>query len=175
MFRETRFEGAFIIEPERHEDERGSFARLFCQREFEARGLNPSVAQCSISLNRRAGTLRGLHHQAPPHTEAKLVTCIRGEIHDVIVDLRDSSPTRLQWFGVTLSEANGCSLYVPEGFAHGFITLTDNSVVHYQISEFHHPESARGVRWDDPTLGIEWPRPPAVISARDQSFELLTP
>ncbi len=173
IFRETKLPGAFIIEPERLEDGRGSFARTFCQREFESHGLNPRVAQCSLSINRTAGTLRGLHYQAPPHAEVKLVSCVKGEIYDVIVDLRDSSLTRREWLGIVLSEANGWALYAPEGFAHGFMTLTDDAAVHYQISEFHHPESARGLRWNDPALGIEWPRQPVVISPRDQAFELL--
>jgi dTDP-4-dehydrorhamnose 3,5-epimerase len=174
IFTETKLKGAFVIEPERIEDERGFFARTFCEREFEARGLNARVAQCSISFNRKKGTLRGMHYQVAPHEEAKLVRCTRGAIYDVIIDLRADSPTFRQWVAVELTEDNRRMLYIPEGFAHGFQTLEDNTEVFYQISEFYHPESARGVRWDDPAFGIDWPpEDQRVISARDQDYCLV--
>ena len=157
-FIETRLEGAYIIEPEPIEDERGFFARTFCVREFEAHGLNPCVAQCNISFNKKKGALRGMHYQTEPHAEVKLVRCNRGAIYDVIIDLRPGSPTYKEWVSVELTADNRRMFYVPEGFAHGFQTLTDNSEVFYQMSEFYHPESARGVRWNDPAFGIKWPK-----------------
>ena len=164
--------GAFIIEPEKMEDERGFFARTWDQKEFGAHGLNPRLVQCNTSFNKRAGTLRGMHYQAAPHEEAKLVRCTRGAIYDVIVDLRASSPTFKQWTAVELTAYNRLMLYVPEGFAHGFQTLEDETEVFYQMSEFYHPESARGVRWNDPAFGIEWPvAEKCIISERDNSFE----
>jgi dTDP-4-dehydrorhamnose 3,5-epimerase len=166
-FADTGLEGAFLIEPERLQDERGYFARLYCEREFSARGLETRFVQCSTSFNRRRGTLRGLHYQAPPHEEAKTVRCTRGAIYDVIVDLRGDSRTYRSWYGVELSAENGCVLYVPKGFAHGFQTLLDDSEVFYQISEFYVPEAARTARWDDPAVGIRWPFTPTVMSARD--------
>jgi dTDP-4-dehydrorhamnose 3,5-epimerase len=169
----TPLSGAFVIELERLEDERGFFARSFCQEEFRAHGLDPVVAQCNVSFNRKRGTLRGLHYQAEPHAEAKLVRCTRGAIWDVIVDLRESSSTARKWHSVELTAENRRALYVPKGFAHGFQTLADDSEVLYQISEFYHPESARGVRWDDRTLAIPWPIKEAVISPRDRAFPML--
>ncbi len=171
----TPLTGAFVVELEPIEDERGFFARSFCQNEFRARGLDPVVAQCNVSLNRNRGTLRGLHYQAPPHEEAKLVRCIRGAIWDVIVDLREGLPTRWKSFSTELTADNRRALYVPRGFAHGFQTLADDSEVLYQISEFYHPESSRGLRWDDPALGIRWPLPEPVVSARDRAYPLLAP
>jgi dTDP-4-dehydrorhamnose 3,5-epimerase len=180
-FIETRLKGAFVIELEKKEDERGFFARTYCRREFESRGLNPNVVQCNISYNRTRGTLRGMHYQVSPHEEAKLVGCIRGAIYDVVIDLRPDSPMYCQWMALELSGHNSahCSLpaadfkmiYIPEGFAHGFQTLEDNTLVSYQISEFYHPESARGIRWDDPMFGIEWPIHDKVISDRDRSYD----
>ena len=168
IFIETELKGAFIIEPEQLEDERGFFARTFDQKEFEAHGLNPRVAQCNISFNRKKGTLRGMHYQIAPYEEAKLVSCSRGAIHDVIIDLRPNSPTLKQWIAVELTAENRRMLYVPEGFAHGFQTLEDNTEVFYQMSEFYHPECAKGVRWDDPAFGIEWPRvEKRIISEKD--------
>jgi dTDP-4-dehydrorhamnose 3,5-epimerase len=164
---ETRIQGAFIIEPERLEDERGFFSRTFCQREFEGMGLNPKVAQCNISFNREKGTLRGMHYQAAPHEEAKLVRCTKGAIYDVIIDLRPGSITFKKWLAFDLTEQNRSMLYIPEGFAHGFQTLEDNSEVFYQISEFYHPEYARGFRWNDPAFGIEWRIDDPIISAKD--------
>lgn len=172
-FLPTPLAGAFVVELVRMEDERGFFARSFCQDEFRALGLNPSITQCNISWNRRAGTLRGLHYQERPHEEAKLVRCTRGAVWDVVVDLRDGSPTRLRWHAVELSARNRLALYVPEGFAHGFQTLQDDTEVLYQMSESYRPDLARGVRWDDPTLGITWPVSDPVISERDRTYPLL--
>ena len=176
IFRETNLPGAFVIEPERFEDERGFFARTWDVNEFAARGLNPRLVQCSISFNRRVGTLRGMHYQAAPHEEAKLVRCTMGAIFDVIVDVRPGSPTFARWTGVELSAANRQLLYIPEGFAHGFQTLQDDSEVFYQISAFYQSDFARGFRWDDEAVGIVWPPAPAggrIISARDAAFPRL--
>lgn len=164
--------GAFLIEDEPARDERGWFARTFCGEEFSRRGLSAVVAQCSVSHNARRGTLRGLHYQGAPHEEAKLVRCARGRLFDVILDLRDGSPTRGKWLSLELSAAEGRSLYVPEGFAHGFQTLEDDTQVFYQISRPYRPESARGVRWDDPKLAIPWPPGPRVISKKDAALPL---
>ena len=171
IFRETKLKGAFIIEPERLEDERGLFARTFCKEEFKAHGLNSRVVQCNISFNKKKGTLRGMHYQVAPHEEAKLVRCTRGAIYDVIVDLRPDSPTFKQWVAVELTADNHRMLYIPEGFAHGFQTLEDNTEVFYQMSESYHPESARGIRWDDPMFGIKWPNVRhRIVSEIDQSY-----
>lgn len=175
IFRETSLGGAFIIEPERIEDARGYFARTWCRDEFAARGLSSDLAQCSVSFNARKGTVRGMHFQAVPHAEVKLVRCTRGAIFDVIVDLRPGSPTRYQWTAVELGEEDQQLLYIPEGFAHGFQTLEDRCEVFYQISEPYHPECARGVRWDDPAFGIRWPLEVSMISARDRSYEPIAP
>ena len=166
----TPLESAFILEVEPHEDERGFFARTFCREEFAARGLNPKIAQCSISFNERRGTLRGMHYQAAPFPEAKLVRCTAGAIYDVIVDLRPESLTYKQWFAAELTSANRRTLYVPENFAHGFQTLRDETEVLYQISEFYHPEVARGIRWNDAAFGFRWPLDERVMSERDQTF-----
>lgn len=165
--------GAFIIEPELLGDDRGFFARSFCQDEFRAHGLVPAVVQCNISFNRLRGTLRGLHYQSKPHEEAKLVRCTQGAVWDVIVDLREGAGTRFRWFSTELTAENRRALYIPPGFAHGFQALADNSEVFYQMSEFYHPESARGVRWDDPVIGISWPIGDPVLSVRDRSYPLL--
>ena len=170
IFKETKLKGAYIIELELLEDERGFFARTFCQEEFEVHGLNPRVVQCNIAFNRKKGTLRGMHYQVAPHEEAKLVSCIRGAIYDVIIDLRPDSTTYRQWLTVELDAEDYKMLYVPEGFAHGFQTLKDNTVVFYQMSEFYHPECARGVQWDDPAFGIEWPLAEVIISAKDRGY-----
>jgi dTDP-4-dehydrorhamnose 3,5-epimerase len=172
-FLPTPLAGAFVVELARIEDERGFFARSFCQEEFRGHGLSPLVAQCNVSWNRRKGTLRGLHYQAKPHEEAKLVRCTRGAVWDVIVDLRDGSPTRLRWHAVELNADNRLAFYIPEGFAHGFQTLQDDTEVLYQMSESYHPDLARGVRWDDPKLGIAWPLFDPVISERDRAYPLL--
>jgi dTDP-4-dehydrorhamnose 3,5-epimerase len=169
-FHETRLPGVFEIRLEPNSDERGFFARSWCQKEVEAHGLNPKVVQCNVSFNARKGTLRGLHYQAAPHAEAKLLRCTMGAIYDVVVDLRPQSPTFKQWIGVTLSAANRHMLYIPEGCAHGFLTLENDTEVFYQMSEFYHPESARGVRWDDPAFQIAWPAKVEVISERDRTY-----
>ena len=170
IFTETGIEGVWVVEPERHEDERGFFARTWDPEEFAANGLNPRIAQCSISFNASRGTLRGLHYQAAPTEEAKLVRCIAGALFDVALDLRTHSPTARSWFGTTLSAENRRALYVPEGCAHGFLTLADATEVHYQISAPHTPDAARGVRWDDPAFAIEWPGDVVVISERDRTY-----
>ena len=170
-FTETPLPGAWIVELERRADERGSFARTFDRDEFAARGLEPAVVQCSTSYNARAGTLRGLHYQADPHGEPKLVRCTRGAVYDVIVDLRRDRPTHRRWYGVELTADNGRALYVPVGVAHGFQTLRDASEVLYMMGHEYVPSAASGVRWDDPAFGIDWP--PAkrrVMSERDRSY-----
>jgi dTDP-4-dehydrorhamnose 3,5-epimerase len=170
IFTETKLKSAFVIETEWQEDERGFLARSFCRDEFEAHGLNPRVVQCSISFNRKKGTLRGMHYQTRPYEEVKLVRCTRGAIYDVIIDLRPDSPTFEQWIAVELTADNRRMIYVPEGCAHGFQTLEDNTEVFYQMSEFYHPECARGVRWNDPAFGIEWPLSNPILSDRDRRF-----
>jgi dTDP-4-dehydrorhamnose 3,5-epimerase len=170
IFVETKLKGAFIIEPEPMEDERGFFARTFDQKEFEGHGINPRVMQCNISFNKKRGTLRGMHYQIAPYQEAKLICCTNGTIYDVIIDLRRGSPTFKQWIAVELAAENHRMLYVPQGFAHGFQTLQDNAEVFYQMSEFYHPESARGVRWNDPAFGIVWPDDMRVISDKDRQY-----
>lgn len=167
---ETPLGGAFTVKPDLIEDDRGFFARSFCQHEFQAAGLDPIVAQCNISFNRKRGTLRGMHYQIRPYEEAKLVRCTRGAIFDVIVDIREGSSTRFNWFGVELNAENHLALYIPAGFAHGFQTLADDSEVLYQMSEFYHAESARGLRWDDPRVGISWPVADPVMSPRDSAY-----
>jgi dTDP-4-dehydrorhamnose 3,5-epimerase len=163
--------GAYLIELEPHRDERGFFARTWCREELEAHGLDPEIAQCSLSRNERAGTLRGLHFQRPPQAETKLVHCARGAIFDVIVDLRPGSPTCAWWFGAELTEERGNAMYVPEGFAHGFQTLTDNVDVLYMISRPYAPAAAGGVRWDDPAFQIDWPEAAErTISDRDRGW-----
>jgi len=170
IFQKTSLQGAYVIEIERLEDQRGFFARTWCQQEFEAHGLNPRLVQCNISFNKKKGTLRGMHYQVSPFEEAKLIRCTRGALYDVIIDLRSTSPTFMQNFGITLSSEKRNMLYVPEGFAHGFLTLEDNTEVFYQMSEFYAPDYARGVRWNDPAFGIKWPIPVEVISERDASY-----
>jgi dTDP-4-dehydrorhamnose 3,5-epimerase len=207
-FIETKLKGVYIIEVEKFEDDRGFFARTFCRREFEAHGLNPDIAQCNVSFNKKRGTLRGMHYQIAPYQEAKLVTCLRGSLYDVIIDLRPDSLTYRQWFAVVLSApwnviskrsaasivhftsdiswltahslhdaTHGSQLtahyrmvYIPEGFAHGFVTLMDNTEVFYQMSEFYMPEYARGIRWNDPVFEITWPFDIAVISEKDMRY-----
>ena len=156
-FSETPLKGAFVIAIEPLEDERGMFARTWCEKEFREHGLSTEIRQCNISRNRRRGTLRGMHFQRAPHGEIKLVRCTRGAIHDVIIDLRPGSPTFRQSFAIRLTEQNHTMLYIPEGFAHGFQTLEDHTEVFYQMSTFYHPEAAAGVRWNDPAFGIQWP------------------
>ena len=170
LFHETPLPGVLLIEPERKEDERGYFARTWCKKEFGDRGLCSEWAQISTSFNRRRGTLRGMHFQAPPHEEIKLVQCIRGAIYDVALDLRRDSPTYLKWFAAELSADNGRMLYIPNGLAHGFQTLADMSEVLYNIGEFYHPESSRGVRWNDPAFAIAWPIAEPNLSPKDQGW-----
>lgn len=173
-FQETSLKGAFVIDLDRLEDDRGFFARSFCEREFSAQGFASRFVQCNVSFNRKAGTLRGMHFQALPDEEDKLVRCTKGTIHDVIVDIRPGSPTYLKNFRIELSAANRTALFIPRGFAHGFQTLTDESEVFYQMSEFFHPGSARGLRWDDPALGLNWPVANPILSDKDRSYPLLT-
>jgi dTDP-4-dehydrorhamnose 3,5-epimerase len=161
--------GAYLIESEAIEDERGFFARTWDKAEFEQRDLDSNLVQVNLSYNHRCGTLRGLHYQLPPHAESKLVRCIRGKIYDVIVDIRPQSPSFLQWYGAELSEDNLLELFVPKGFAHGFQTLVDSAMVHYQMSTFYAPAAGGGLRWNDPALAIDWPLPVTVIAARDAS------
>jgi dTDP-4-dehydrorhamnose 3,5-epimerase len=170
IFKETRLQGAYVIEFEPIEDERGSFGRAFCRNEYEKHGLNPRVAQCNISFNKAKHTLRGMHYQTKPHEEARLVRCTRGRIYDVILDLRPDSPSFKQWFAVELTAENRTMLYVPEGFAHGFQTLEDETEIFYQMSESYAPRHARGVRWNDPAFGIQWPAREPILSERDRSF-----
>ena len=169
-FIETNLKGAFLIELDKLQDERGFFARSYCQREFEEHGLNPRVVQCNVSYNIKKGTMRGMHYQVPPYEEAKLVRCIKGAIYDVIIDLRPDSETYMKHYGVQLDSENRSMLFVPEGFAHGFLTLEDNTEVFYQMSEFYAPDSARGFRWNDPAFDIKWPMEIKVISDRDRTY-----
>lgn len=163
----TCIEGSLIIEPERIEDERGFFARTFCVREFANHGLETAFVQASISYNRNAYTLRGMHFQSQPNAEAKLVSCRAGVMYDVVVDLRPESPSFRRWFAVELTPVNARMIYVPANCAHGFMTLTDNTEVFYQMTTFHEPSLDRGLRWDDPIIGITWPRNPVIMSKRD--------
>ena len=166
----TEIPGAWIIEPERLDDDRGFFARTWCTREFAERGLEDRVVQRSVSFNRQRGTLRGMHYQAPPAAEVKVVRCTRGSVFDVAADLRPDSRTFGRWVGVELTHANGRSLYIPRGFAHGFLTLEDGTEVEYQMSDFHAPALARGIRWDDPLVGVRWPEEPVIMALRDRTY-----
>ena len=170
-FERTAIPGVTIIELEKHGDDRGFFARAWCAREFEEAGLNADLVQVNLSYNRERGTLRGLHYQAPPHAEAKLVRCVRGALYDVVVDLRPDSPSFLRWYGADLSAENRRALYVPEGCAHGFQTLADETEAFYQVSAFYAPESEGGYRWNDPAFAIDWPQPnPPAISDKDRAW-----
>jgi dTDP-4-dehydrorhamnose 3,5-epimerase len=174
LFRPLEIPGLWLIEPEKMEDERGFFSRLFCADTFRERGLCVDYPQWSVSFNKCRGTLRGLHFQAPPHEETKLVSCTRGAVFDVAVDVRPQSRSRGRWAGVELSAENRAVLYIPSGFAHGFQTLTDDAEVRYHISERYRPEASRGVRWDDPDLAVAWPNTgQRVISSRDQALPRL--
>jgi len=175
LFYEVKLPGVFEIQVEPRVDERGFFARLWCQKEFEAKGLNPKLVQCSVSVNTSKGTLRGMHFQAHPHEETKLVRCSKGAIYDVVLDLRPSSPRFREWFAAVLTADNRKAVYIPEGCAHGFMTLEDDTEVLYQITEFYHAESARGVRWNDPAFEITWPGAVEVISERDRTYPDFTP
>jgi len=170
IFHETALKGAFIIEIEKHEDNRGFFARGWCQKEFEEHGLVTRVVQANISYNKNRGTLRGMHHQAAPHEETKLIRCTKGALYDVIIDLRPGSATYKQWIGVELTAGNYKLLYVPENFAHGFQTLEDNTEAVYQVSQFYTPGAEQGIRWDDPTFNIKWPGEVEVISDKDANW-----
>jgi len=170
IFKETPLKGAYLIEPELHEDERGFFARTFCQEEFREHGLNPRLMQCSVSYNRSRATLRGMHYQTAPYEETKLVRCTKGAIYDVIIDLRPGSPTFGRWAAAELTAANLRMICIPEQFAHGFQTLEDDTEVSYQMSEVYAPECARGIRWNDPAFGIHWPAADRIISIRDNSY-----
>jgi len=173
-FTPLELKGAYSIDLEPVEDDRGFLARSWDAREFEKHGLNPRIAQCNVSYNRLRGTIRGLHFQIAPGEEAKLVRCIRGSIFDVIVDLRLGSETFGRWCSIVLTDENRSALYVPEGFAHGFETLSDNTEVLYHMSEYYTPDLARGVRWNDPSLAISWPISDPIVSERDSSYALLT-
>jgi dTDP-4-dehydrorhamnose 3,5-epimerase len=170
IFTPGRLDGLHLVATERHEDERGWFARSWCARDFAEHGLDARLAQVSLSFNRRTGTLRGMHYQRPPHAEAKLVRCLRGAIWDVALDLRPGSPTQGEWQGFELSAENGLALFLPEGFAHGFQTLRPDTEVLYHISTFHAPAFAAGVRYDDPAFAITWPLPVTVVAERDAAW-----
>lgn len=171
----TSLAGAYIVEPEKLEDERGFFARTWCQTEFAEQGLESHLVQCSISFNHRKGTLRGMHFQLPPAAETKLVRCTQGAMYDVIVDLRGNSKTYGQWTAVELTSTNRRALYIPQGFAHGFQTLEDNTEIFYQMSEFYAPDAARGFRWDDPAFAIQWPEVISIMSERDRTYDTYEP
>jgi dTDP-4-dehydrorhamnose 3,5-epimerase len=170
IFTETPLKGAFVVDIEERKDNRGAFARTFCAKEFEAHGLKPFVAQCNLSYNFKAGTLRGMHYQIPPAAETKLVRCTKGKIYDVIVDLRPDSPTYLKHFGVELSEENHRALYIPEMFAHGYQAMTERTEVDYQVGEFYTPGYERGALYNDPAFKIKWPLPVSVISEKDANW-----
>ena len=170
IFKETKLKGSFFVQIEKMEDERGFFSRAWCKEEFEAHGLRLQPVQANIAFSRKKGTLRGMHYQISPAWEAKLVRCIKGSIFDVIIDLRPDSPTYRHWVGLELTADNHKMVYAPEGFAHGFQTLDNDTEVFYQMSEYYHPESARGVRWDDSAFGINWPEDKCVISAKDDNY-----
>ena len=174
IFSETKLKGAYIIDVKRLEDERGFFGRSYCSNEFKEFNLNTNVVQANVSHNKKKGTLRGMHMQLAPFEETKLVRCTRGAIYDVIVDLRSNSATYKQWIGVELTADSFRMLYVPEGFAHGFITLEDNTDVTYQVTQIYTPQAERGYRWDDPAFNIQWPIQPELVSAKDQVHPLFT-
>jgi len=175
IFTETALRGTFIIELERVADERGFFARTYCQREFAAHGLNARWVQCNLSFNAKKGTLRGMHYQLAPHEEIKLIRCTLGAIYDVVIDLRPYSSTFMQHIALILTAQNRIMLYIPQGCAHGFQTLEDETEVFYQMSEFYVAESGRGVRWDDPVFGIRWPPDRRIISDRDRTYPNFVP
>jgi dTDP-4-dehydrorhamnose 3,5-epimerase len=170
IFTELALKGAYLLELTPVHDDRGFFARTWCQQEFSSYGLNPSFVQCSTSYNKLRGTLRGMHFQLPPHQEAKLIRCVQGAIYDVVVDLRPQSDTFGNWYGIELSATNRKAIYVPAGFAHGFLTLSDDAEVLYQISEYFHQDSASGFRWDDSRFGIQWPIEITTMSLRDKNY-----
>ncbi len=171
IFTETKLKGAFVVELEKFEDERGFFALSWSERVFAERGLEAKLLECNVSFNRKKGTLRGMHYQQPPYGQTKLVRCTMGAIYDVIIDLRPASPTMKQWVGVELTAANHLMLYIPEGFAHGFQTLADNTEILYQMSSVYVPECARSIRWNDPAFSISWPLAVQVIGERDRLYQ----
>jgi dTDP-4-dehydrorhamnose 3,5-epimerase len=170
IFTETRISGAFLLEIKKIEDDRGFFGRSFCKKELEEHGLNGNIVQANTSMSRKKGTIRGLHYQVEPYHEAKLIRCTRGRVFDVIVDLRPGSPTYLQWFGAELTPDNYRMVYVPGNFAHGYLSLEDNSEVYYNVTEFYTPGSEKGIRYNDPALNIEWPIPVEIVSEKDKSW-----
>ncbi len=170
IFTETKLKGAFIIEINKLSDDRGFFGRSWCKREMEEHGLNGNVVQANTSFSKKKGTIRGFHYQKPPYEETKMIRCTKGAIYDVIIDLREDSPTYMQWIGVELTEDNYKMLYVPENFAHAFITLTDNSEVYYLVTSYYTPNSEAGIRFDDPAFNVKWPVPVEVVSEKDKSF-----
>jgi dTDP-4-dehydrorhamnose 3,5-epimerase len=170
IFKKTPLAGAFVIKLQKLKDERGFFARSYCQKEFKDHGLIPKIVQANFSFNKKKGTLRGMHYQIFPYEEAKLIQCTRGALYDVIIDLRKDSPTYKKWFGLELTANNYTMLYVPESFAHGFYTLEDNTEATYMVSQFYTPGSERGIRWDDPAFNIQWPLKPEVISSKDAKW-----
>lgn len=169
IFTETKLKGAYVLDVKRIEDERGFYGRAYCQHEFEEYGLNTTLVQSNVIYTKKKGTLRGLHLQLPPYEETKLVRCTKGAIYDVIIDLRSSSPTYKQWIGVELTADNFRMLYVPEGFAHGYLTLEDETHVAYHVTQFYTPGYEKGIRWDDPAFKIEWPLRPEIVSVKDKS------
>lgn len=169
-FKETKLKGAFLVRQKKIADERGFFARAWCQDEFRQQGLNPQMLQLNTGFSHRAGTLRGMHYQEAPHAEAKFIRCTRGAVYDVIVDLRRDSPTHGEWVGVELTADEGTMLYAPEGFAHGYQTLADNAEIYYMTTALYAPHAAKGVRYDDPAFGIVWPIAVTVISAQDRNW-----
>lgn len=172
-FTPTPLAGAYLVHLEPHVDERGLFARAFCAAEFAAQGLETSFVQANISTNKQAGTVRGLHFQHAPHAEVKLVRCVKGALFDVVVDMREGSPTYLRWFGAELSDENGLMMYVPRGFAHGYQSLSDEAAAFYMVSAAYAPQAEGGLRFDDPKLAIDWPHPVAAVSAKDAQWPLL--
>jgi dTDP-4-dehydrorhamnose 3,5-epimerase len=173
LFRTCEIAGAWVVEPQPLRDERGYFVRAWCRREFEDHGIEFAPLQANMGFSRRKGTIRGLHYQVAPAIEAKLVRCTRGSLFDVVVDIRPESPTYRAWHGTTLSAENGCMLFVPEGCAHGYQTLVDDTEMHYMTSAFYAPNEARGARYDDPAFAIHWPLPPGYVSAQDRSWPLI--
>ena len=174
VFEETVLKGSFTIDLNKHEDDRGLFARTYCQREFKEQGIMVEMVQANMSTNKVKGTLRGLHYQINPHQEGKLIRCTKGALYDVIIDLRPGSPTYREWFGVELTEHNQRALFVPKDFAHGFITLENDTTAFYMVSEFYMPGAECGIRWNDPSFGIKWPTEPKCISKKDSNWEDFT-
>jgi dTDP-4-dehydrorhamnose 3,5-epimerase len=174
VFQETVLKGSFIIDLNRHEDDRGSFARTYCQQEFKEQGIVAEMVQANMSTNKIKGTLRGLHYQVNPHQEEKLVRCTKGALYDVIIDLRPDSPTYREWIGVELTEHNQRALFVPKDFAHGFITLENDTTAFYMVSEFYSPGAESGIRWNDPNFSIKWPTEPKCVSEKDSNWENFT-